>query len=237
MGVMLGTSFNGLLTVAHKFSTAYTSLYTVFNLSWTESASLHINDIDANKFFRNVIHSVYRIFSAIAIGVIAVMPFVFGILVNQNYADAYYQIPIYMIASLCQAFQGMYSVIYVALKKTKEIAKSTTMCAVINIVVNLCLIKCIGLYAASLSTLVSYFVLSIWRYADLKKYIDVTFDKKLLISSIVVLMIVCLSYYSRIKLACFGALLLAVSYAIVVNRRIIVLMIKSPSKIMRFVKK
>lgn len=82
------------------------------------------------------------------------MPLVFPILINANYSDAYYQIPIYMVAALFNVIQGLYSVIYVALKKTKEIAKTTVVSALINIAVNLLLINYIGLYAATISSLV-----------------------------------------------------------------------------------
>lgn len=228
---MLGTSYNGLLTVANKFSTAFTSFYTIFNLSWTESASLHIVDEDASIFFKGVIHRVYKLFASAAIGIIAVMPFVFNIFVNKNYADAYYQIPIYMLASLCQVFQGMYSVIYVALKKTKEIAKTTTISALINIIVDFALINSVGLYAASVSTLVAYLFLCIWRYFDLKKYMDVRFDLKLLVSSVILAVLVCITYYIRNTILSVGALIFVIIYAVFLNKEIIVLIIKGPQNI------
>lgn len=152
----MGTAANGLLSVSLKFSSAYTTFYTVFNLSWTESAALHFHDEDHEIFFESVISKVYRLFSAACLGIIALMPLVFPILINANYSDAYYQIPIYMVAALFNVIQGLYSVIYVALKKTKEIAKTTVVSALINIAVNLLLINYIGLYAASISSLVAY---------------------------------------------------------------------------------
>ncbi|MCC8094199.1 MAG: polysaccharide biosynthesis C-terminal domain-containing protein [Tannerellaceae bacterium] len=228
VAVFLGTAYNGLLTVAHKFPSAYSAFYTIFNLSWTESAALHINDSDAKPFFANVIDRVYRLFSVVAIGIIACLPFVFNLLVNKNYSDSYYQIPIYMAASLCQVFQGMYSVIYIALKKTKEVAKSTIASAILNVSVHLLLINTIGLYAASISTLFSYLFLCIWRYFDLKKYLCVHFDKRLLFSSITVLIIVCIGYYSQIFAIEIICLILAILYAVILNKDIILLIIKSP---------
>ena len=49
--IIMNSSFNGIYSVANRFATAFVSLYTVFNLSWTESASLNINDKDKDKFF------------------------------------------------------------------------------------------------------------------------------------------------------------------------------------------
>lgn len=47
---------------------------------------------------------------------IVFMPFIFPIMINKQYFDAYYQIPILMIAVLFQVVVGLYSAIYVALK-------------------------------------------------------------------------------------------------------------------------
>ena len=73
------------------------------------------------------------------IGIIACMPFVFNLTVNNLYVDAYYQIPILMIAVLFQVIVGLYSVIHVALKKSAEIAKTSFLTAIINITVDLAL--------------------------------------------------------------------------------------------------
>ena len=238
VAAFLGTSYNGLLTVAHKFPSAYSTFYTVFNLSWTESASLHIQDSDADVFFRNVISKVYRLFAALAIGIIACMPFVFNILIHGNYSDAYYQIPIYMASSLCQVFQGVYSVIYIAKKKTKEVAKSTVVSAAINIASHLLMIRWIGLYAASVSTLLAYLFLCVWRYLDLKKYMNVGFDMKLLFSSLIVGGIICICYYIKNTVGCAISLVIAVVYSVYINRDILHILIKSPHMIKKnFMKK
>lgn len=234
VAAVLGTSYNGLLTVAHKFPSAYSTFYTVFNLSWTEAASLHIEDKDADIFFGNVISRVYRLFVALAIGIIACMPFAFRWLVHTNYSEAYYQIPIYMISAVCQVFQGLYSVIYVAKKNTKEVAKSTVVSAVINVISHLLLINYIGLYAASISTLLSYLFLCVWRYFDLKKYMDCRFDMRLLLSSVVMMIIVCLSYYIRNRIGCVFSLVVTILYCIFINRDILRAVISNPKGFKRY---
>ena len=54
----LGTAANGLLSIGHKFSTVYITIYNIFNLSWTESASLHMNDKYRDVYYRFAYHSV-----------------------------------------------------------------------------------------------------------------------------------------------------------------------------------
>lgn len=228
---IMGTTANGFLSVSHKFSSAYTTFYTVFNLSWTESAALHFSDDDHERFFCSVITRVYKMFYAAGLGIIAVMPFIFPVLINSNYSDAYYQIPIYMIAAFFNVIQGLYSVIYVALKKTKEIAKTTIVSALINVVVNALLIKILGLYAASISSLVAYAVNCLWRYFDLKKYMDVPLDMKLVVSSLIMILMVCIPYYMKNTVLQVIAVVGTIIYCVYINKDILKLILKNPKDV------
>jgi O-antigen/teichoic acid export membrane protein len=145
----IGVATNGIYSVANKFPSVFTTFYNIFNLSWTESVSLHMNDADRDEFLTDTINTMFNLFAAIDIGIIACMPFIFNLLINKQYDDAYFQIPILMIAVIFQVVVGLYSVIYVALKKSSEIAKTSLFAAIINIVVDLALIRVIGLYAVS----------------------------------------------------------------------------------------
>ncbi|MBQ8434911.1 MAG: lipopolysaccharide biosynthesis protein, partial [Oscillospiraceae bacterium] len=114
---------NGIYTVANKFSTMFITFYNIFNMSWTESVSVHLNDDDSEDFLKETINSMFKLFSSICIGIIAIMPFAFPYFIDNKYSESYQQIPILMIAVLFQVVVGLYSVIYVALKKSVEIAK------------------------------------------------------------------------------------------------------------------
>ena len=230
---VIGKAANGFLSVSHKFSSAYTSFYTIFNLSWTESAAVHFHDDDHEEFFRSVIVRIYKLFFAGGICIIAIMPFIFPLLIDSKFSDAYYQIPIYMIASFFNVIQGLYSVIYVAMKKTKEIAKTTVVSAIINIAVNLLLIHFIGLYAASISSVVAYGTNSVWRYFDLKKYTNVTLGKKLLLSSFLVISAVTALYYFQNIIGQIIGLVLALAFSVFLNREILIILIKSPKQLMK----
>ncbi len=194
--MFLGTSFNGLLAISHKFSTVYSSIFQIFNLSWTESAALHINDEDRSEFFTDIINKSLMLFGCLCTGIIACMPFVFKILVNPQYADAYYQIPLFMIGAFLNAVQGLYSVIYIGLKETGKLAFSTVMAAVINVAAGVLLIGKIGLFAAPVSTILAYAVIIIYRYFDVQKKLPTSLDKKKLLILVVLLLTTLLSYYT-----------------------------------------
>lgn len=182
----LGIALNGIYSVANKFSSLYITFYNIFNMSWTETVALHVNDDDRDEFLTSMFNTVFAMFSAICLGIIACMPFVYPILINEQYSSGYYQVPILMIAVLFQVVCGLYSVIYLAVKKSAESAKTALYAAIINVVVDVVLIKMIGLYAASVSTLVAYATMAICRYFDTQKYVKMLFNKRLLVVTIIV---------------------------------------------------
>ena len=197
VSAMLSVGANGILSVAHKFPNVYISFYNILNITWTETAALHINDEDSEKFFSNIINIIIKIFSSLAIGIIACLPFVFNIIINQKFAEAYLYVPILMFASICNVVIGAISVVYVAKKDTKAIASTSIVSAIINIITHLGLIKFIGLYAAPVSTAIAYFSMMIYRFIHVRKYITIKLEKGLILKITIVMALAIIAYYIR----------------------------------------
>lgn len=217
---MLGTSSNGIYAVSNKFPTLFTNFTSIFNLAWTESASTNIDHKDRDSYFSDIINNTIQVFSSICLLIITVMPFIFPILVNEAYGQAYYYIPILLIASLVNSVVKLYSGIYVAKKLTKQVMNTSIIAAIINIVINLLLIHKIGIYAACLSTLIAYATMMVYRYFDLKKYITIHYDKKMITIIISALIVVTISYYINHVILNSIILLLAVLFILYFNKGI-----------------
>ena len=215
----LGVDQNGILAASLKFSAVYITFYNIFNMSWTESISIAIKDDDVSDYFNKMFNIVLRLFTAMAVGMIACMPFVFPIMINEKFSAGYGLIPISIVGSLFNVVVGLISVIYVAEKNTKAIASTSIVSAVINIIVHLVLIKFIGLYAAVISTFVAFFVMSIYRLMDAgERYFKIKMDMKFIIQSLIGLIFVFISYYiNNIYLNAF-VVLFAVLFAIYINK-------------------
>lgn len=199
----LGVGINGIYSASNKFSGIIVTLFSVFNMTWTESASMSINDKDSSSYFTNIINTSIKLFSTICLLFIAIIPFVFSLLITgESFSGAYYQIPILIIATLFNIVVSLFGSIYVALKKSSEIAKTSIYSAIINISLNLLFIRFIGLYAASLSTLISYFSMTIYRYFDIQKYIKVRIDCRESVTILILSIITLLAYYSRNTVFC-----------------------------------
>ena len=192
---VLGAGANGLYAISNKFPTIISSLTGVFNLSWSESAALHINSEDRDEFFSDITNTVVKLFSALGVGMIACMPFVFPIMVNKQYADAYNYIPFLVLATVFNVVICLYSQVYLAKKLSKQVASTAILGAIVNIVVNLMLIKPLGIYAASLSTFIAYLVMMVYRHIDLKKYMNIKLEKGLIFKSLIIFTYAIISYY------------------------------------------
>lgn len=218
---ILGVSANGIYAVSNKFTAIVSSLLNIFSLSWTESASLHIEDDDRNQFFSNAINKILKILLSFILIIIAVMPLAFKMLINEQYKEAYLYIPILMLSTIFNGVVIVYSGIYIAKKLTKQVAATSIMAAVLNIAINLIFIKFIGLYAAAISTMLSYLIMAMYRHYDLKKYINIKYEKGLIIRNIIVFTIAIIIYYINNFYINIVGLLIAVIYVIIFNKDVI----------------
>lgn len=218
ISAVIGVAQNGIYSAANKFSGIFSTLYSVFNLTWTESASININSEDRDEFFSKIFDFIVRFFGSLCLGTIAVMPFVFGILVNEKFAESYYQIPILILGSVFNTLVSFLGSVYVAKKLTKEIAKTSIIAAIINIVVNIALINQIGLYAASISTVIAYFAMFIYRWIDVKKYVSIKTNKTLIAVLSVSFLVAIITYYLKMKIISIVLLLAVIIIAIYINK-------------------
>ncbi len=218
ISLVLGTAANGIYSISNKFPTLLSSVFSIFNMSWCESATLHINSEDRDEFFSDICNTVVKLFSSLGVGMIACMPFVFPLLIDSSYNEAFIYIPILALGVTFNIGVSLYSSIYIAKKMTKQVAMTSIMGAIINIVVNVALIKYIGLYAAAISTMVSYFVMMLYRHFDLKKYLNIKYEKGIFFKTILIFTFAIFLYYQRNVILNVINLVVVVIYAVIINK-------------------
>ena len=219
VSLFIGLSATGLLAIAYKLSNVMIIIYNVFNMSLTESIALHINDEDIDEYFNKIYSTIGHLFTSFGSILISIMAFAFYILINNSYDGAYGLIPIAIIATEFQVFSGMLGTVYIAKNNTKNIAATSIIAAIVNVIVDLLLIKFIGVYAAVVSTVVSYLVLFIYRYVDVnKRYINIKNNKSLFINLLINIIVISLLYYCNnyIKAA---NIIIAVTLSILFNHK------------------
>lgn len=167
----LGAGANGVYSIANKFPNAVDTFYGFFYVAWKESSARAQGDDDREAFYNSVYGALRRILFAVIVGILGLLPFVFNILVKNEFADAYKFIPVLIIAIYFANISGFYGGIFSAKKDTKIMGITTVVAACLNIAVDLALVGTIGIWAAAISTLASTFVMCIWRRMAIRKYV------------------------------------------------------------------
>lgn len=236
---LISSAANGIYAMANRFPNIINVLYGYFNTAWKESAAKIIKDENKNKYYNNIYHDTKRFLYAVTLCLIAVMPFIFPVLINKSYEEAYIYIPIVMIATYYSNLSSYFGGIFSAYKDTKIMGTTTLVAAVINLVIDLILIKQFKIYAACISTLVADLIVYFYRRKKLKKYIRLKELKWQ--GPVLIMIIVCLAYYTKyipaIPTAVYWilnviSLIIAISYSIANNYSIVKALVNKTKKIL-----
>lgn len=172
----IGVASNATYAIAHKVPSILNLAQGTFSMAWSESASLAIRDSDASAYYSSMFRIILNFMGGLLGIIICSSPILFTVLVRGDYSDAYIHMNILFLASFFNIISNFLGEIYGACKKTKRNALTSMEAAICNILVNLALIKFIGLYAASLSTLVSYILAAVLRMKDVRKMVNIKYD-------------------------------------------------------------
>lgn len=215
----LGTAANGLISVANKFSFIYSTVFSVFNASWTEQVILHYRDEDGEEFIRRTVDSAVRFFSALFLVVLAALPFIWPIMVDASYNDAYGMVPLYMIAVYANLFTGLVSPIYLVNDESRKVLEATLISAVVSVVTLIALLGLIGVYAAPVSTIVGYGLVAAMRVIDVqRRHMRVGLNAKVLMATAFFAALTTLSYFWGGIAANCTCLVLCMAFSAVINR-------------------
>lgn len=233
----LGIASNGIFTVASKFPNVFINFYNIVNLSWTESVSLHFTDEDRDVFLSEMMTVFFKLFSTCCFLIISLMPFVFPVLVNWKYKESYNQIYILMMAMLFRVMVGLYSCVYIAEKKSKKVATTSITAAVINLTLDILLMRKIGLYAASVSSLIAFMSMFVIRYFDINRSIRMKIESKTLFLALTLGVLLGIIYYSENIVIQFIGFIIVCIYSILTNKDLIKIILEYIVKFFRQIKR
>lgn len=216
----MGLEANAIYSVANKIPALFTTVQGTFVFAWQENASLASKDSDADTYYAEMFDSIFGILVGIMALLIAATPILFWLLIRGDYKEAYYQMPILFMGMLFSSMASFIGGIYVAHKKTRSVGVTTILAAACNLVIDLVFVHKIGIFAASISTLVSYVFLTIYRMVDVQKFQKVKFNIGrfcLLIALLVLMCAIC--WIDTVALNVLN-IILGCIIAVVVNRKI-----------------
>lgn len=166
----LGVKANAIYAVAQKIPNLLGKVQSTFAYAWQESASLSVGDNDRTQYYSKVFDTVFSILIGGFSVLVALTPLLFKVLVKGDYQESYLQMPLLTLAMLFSTLSSFLGGIYIAYKRTVSVGLTTLIAAIINILLDLILVKQIGIFAGSISTLSSYAFLAIYRMYDVRKF-------------------------------------------------------------------
>lgn len=174
----LGSEYNGIYAMATKFPTLITALTSIFYLAWQESAIKEYSSHNRDLFFTTVFKKYHCLLLSACLCCIPVIKVLITMFMSVEYSTAWmYTGPLF----LSTAYMSLSAFLGLGYQISKETRKSTftsVVAAVINLTINILLVKSIGLYAASISTFIAYFTLFVIRIKDTKKYFTIHYEIK-----------------------------------------------------------
>lgn len=230
----MGVEANAIYAVANKLPNMFNIVQNTFSLAWQENAALTVEDKDSGEYYGKMFDNVYNVFVGIMALLIAFTPVLFRILIRGEYEEAYNHMPILYIGVLFATISSYVGGIYIAHMKSKQIGITTTLAAVSNFLLNIIFVRKIGIYAASLSTTISYFGLALFRMIDVQKIQKIRFNFIRIIGLTLLLVLMSAVCFMRITMLDLINMATSIIVATYLNRIIVFSVIKKvKQKIMK----
>ena len=165
----------------------------VMVMAWHENASIAAKDSDASEYYSKMLDKVFSLMFGCTGLLIAATPLLFVLLIRGDYGQAYYQMPVLILAMFFFVMSSYFGGIYIAHKKTVNVGISTMVAAGINLLIDLCFVRVIGIWAGSVSTLTAYAVLYYYRMLNCQKFqpLTVNYRKQFGQIGILIVLLIC----------------------------------------------
>ena len=231
----LGLEQNAVYTVANKIPSLMGTAQGIFASAWQENASIAISDEDSDEYYSKMFESFICVLTGILSCLIGCSPILFDLIIRGDYGESHPQTAILFAGMFFSAISSFFGGIYVAHKHTKSVGMTTVVAALINFLINICFVKRIGLYAASISTLVSYAILTMYRMYDIQKFQKISYCYKKYLLCLGVVGIMCGIYYVVLLYLNILNFIAGVGIAFLLNRKLVLNIVKGLlKKMMRY---
>ncbi len=167
----LGATFNGIYAIANKIPSLCTSVFGVFGVSWQQNIVEQMEQGEWGKYANQVYNQMTVVLLTLCSGILSGTFIFYSYMFDAKYASGMVYTPILLTAIIFSSGMQFFGGIQIALKKTAENGITTVVGAIVNLAIDLALIRFIGLYAAAVSTFVANLVAALLRQYRLRKIV------------------------------------------------------------------
>lgn len=185
--VFLGVSANGIYAVANKIPALLNVIHSIFFQAWQLSAIEEYNTEQKASFYSQVFSLFSTVMFVSTSGLLVVVKVIMKNFVASAYYTAWAYTPFLLLGIVFSSFSAFLGTTYIASEKTNGLFKTSVLGAVINVLVTILLIPIMGLNGASIATMLSFFVIWIFRVLDTRKIIHLKINTLNLFLSLVVI--------------------------------------------------
>lgn len=217
---LLSTSALGVYSVAYKIPSLLTVFTGIFTSAFQISAVEDFGSEKSKKFFENMYGMFASINVSIAVVLIVLAKPLAYLLFQKDFFNAWESTTVLLFAYLFNFLAGILGTVYTSAKKTSFIFTSTIIGALVNIVLNIFLIKLWGIIGAAIATLISYICVWLLRVVNVRKILNFNLHLKVnIISYVLVIMEICLVL--RNNRLCFVMAAAIVMVVLVINGKVL----------------
>ncbi len=173
---MCGTDANGLYGVAHKLPSIITVLTNFFINAWQISAIRNMNDEDAAEYTSKIYKIMFITGTAICFVMITASELIGRFMFAKEFFPAWTMTPSLSISTIFSTFTLFIGAQFTASKRSDLHLKSNIIAMVANVILNYLLIKTFGINGAAYGTMISYFIVLVYRQHVIKGLIDFKYD-------------------------------------------------------------
>lgn len=221
----IGSSANGIYSVANKLPVILSVFETVFYQAWQITAISTLEDENRDEFYSKVFN---KYISFLTVGVLILLLAGRSIIIYifaSDYSEAWMCLAPLVVSVLVHALAGNLGSLYVVFKSTKGVLASTLAGAGVNVALNFFLIPRYGIMGAAVATLIGYTVTLIYRWIDVKRFVSLKLDNTAVVESLILIVVQFLLYYYNNPIS-YTVRLIIVLYFVYKNRKMLLKLIK-----------
>ena len=164
---------NGIYAVAFRFNMVMGAFALVFYQTWQETAFLQYNSKDRDEFFSKVFNYFLIILSFLLITCSFLLK-INSWIIAEEYSEAFKYLFLIGIAQIFSSLSGSFFELgYQCSKETYREIFSALLVFVVNAILCFYLAPILGIYGVVTANIISYFVLTIYRYFETKRYFTI----------------------------------------------------------------
>ena len=195
----LGLDVNGVYAVATRFTGIIYTLAIIYYQAWQETAILQYNSPDRDRFFSKMFNSYIMLLGLIFVGYVFLLKVNYGWLVAPQYSESLNYIYPLGLSAVIFAITAFFDMGYQCAKDTKRTLPAIVLAAAVNVTLNFLLIKPLGVYGVIITQLITYIVLTTYRWFDMKRYFSLKINK-LTIVPVAVMLVSAIPFYNNLPL-------------------------------------